>query len=168
MVIRGRVKLEHQNHLLPPPILRLVHGQEYFGVESILKQRDYGMTAMAFEETLVCSIKKSCIDHFIRTNIKVGKKMLTAVLDEREFLIQYAILTHTDALTRVAQTLLVLGDKDGMVKELKDEIAQITQLRRETVSRFLAQMKQLGIVELLPRAVRIVNRQELAKLAKPL
>ena len=135
-------------------------------MESLLKHRSYGVTAKAFEETVVCSIKKSCIDQFIRTNVKVSKKMLHAVLDEKESLMRYAAMTHTNGFTRVAQALLVLGGKHGMVTELKDEIAQMTQLRRETVSRFLAQLREMGIVEMLPRAVRIVNMQELDKLAK--
>ncbi len=165
MVLKGRVKLEHHNHHLPPPVVRLAREQEYFGLETLLNQRNYGVTAKAFEESVVCSIKKSCIDQYVCTNSKASKKMLNAVLEEKECVMKYSAMTHTDGLTRVAQVLLALGDKQGMVTELKDEIAQMTQLRRETVSRLLAQLKDLGIVEMLPRAVRIINMQELEKIA---
>ena len=65
---------------------------------------------------------------------------------------------------KLALALTSLADNTNNVKYLKEEIALMTGLTRETISRMLSELNQLGIIQTKNRYVKLIKLNELKKL----
>ncbi|MBI4931296.1 MAG: Crp/Fnr family transcriptional regulator [Bacteroidetes bacterium] len=165
VIVHGTVKLEHQNAQEQPVIMRIARCGEPLGLEALLSKRQYFMLAIALADTKYCSISASQVEKIISQNMSACAKLMEALQNEQERICNYSILMISGSSeTKLAQALLSLSDNDGKVKITKEEIALMTGLTRETVSRILSRLNTKKIIKTLQREVLILLRAELEKL----
>jgi CRP-like cAMP-binding protein len=65
---------------------------------------------------------------------------------------------------KLALALCSITDREEKLNATKEEIAIMTGLTRETVSRLLSKMNTEGIIETNQRKIKILDKSELTKL----
>lgn len=148
-------------------ILYILGDGDFIGDLNLFKKGIFTFSALALEETHLCTIKKDAFDSLLRAHPELYDKMLAYAHDRivgLEALVQ--TLTVKDVDTRLATLLLKLADSFGIQKPYgveiqlnltREEMANFIGLTRETVSRRLSAMQSEGIIELID------NRQMLIK-----
>ena len=76
----------------------------------------------------------------------------------------YLVMVLGNSKAKLALALTSLADNTNNVKYLKEEIALMTGLTRETISRMLSELNQLGIIQTKNRYVKLIKLNELKKL----
>ena len=164
-LIEGNVKLAHVDDLRTPVILRIAHGNEIIGLEALLKQKNYLITATAETETFCCIIPNSFIDEIVIKNKAACSILLSEVQKDQERLMKhYLVMVLGNSKAKLALALTSLADKDNSVKYLKEEIALMTGLTRETISRMLGELEKFGTISKSSRIIKISRPKELEKL----
>lgn len=140
-------------------ILYILGDGDFIGDLNLFKKDVFGFSAIALEETHLCTIKKDAFDGLLRAYPELYDKMLSYAHDRivgLEALVQ--TLTAKDVDTRLASLLLKLADSFGIQKPhgieiqlnlTREEMASFIGLTRETVSRRLSNLQAEGLIELI-------------------
>ncbi len=164
-LIEGDVKLEHVDDLRTPVILRIAHGSEIIGLEAMMPRRKYLISATAETETLCCIVSSSFINETVIKNKAACSILLNEIQNDHERVMgYYLVMVLGNSKAKLALALTSLADNTNNVKYLKEEIALMTGLTRETISRMLSELNQLGIIQTKNRYVKLIKLNELKKL----
>jgi CRP/FNR family transcriptional regulator len=164
-LLSGTVKLEHNYNLSNPMIIRILHQCEFFGLESMLSNRNFLHSAVALGEGVCCSIPKAALGKFLLINKDFCSMLLNMMQDEQERLYKYSVtMISGSSQAKLALALCSIIDREEKLKATKEEIAIMTGLTRETVSHLLSKMNTEGIIETKQREIKILDKSELTKL----
>lgn len=153
-------------------ILYVLSEGDYFGELNLLKTEVLEFSAIALEDTHLCTIKKTDFDGLLAAYPTLYTKILEHAY-ERIYALESMIqtLTAKDVDARIATLLLKLADQFGIMKQgrieiplklTREEMANHIGLTRETVSRKLSQFQTDGLVAFSDsRSIAIVNAKAL-------
>lgn len=139
-------------------ILYVLGDGDFLGDLNLLKKDIYSFSAMALEETHLCTIKKDDFDQLMKFYPELFSRVLEYAHDRintLENLVQ--TLTAKDVETRLAILLIRLSEAFGVEKPegieiqlplTREEMANFVGLTRETVSRKLSSLQSEGLIEL--------------------
>lgn len=137
-------------------ILYVLTEGDYFGELNLLKTEALEFSAIALEDTHLCTIKKTDFDGLLAAYPALYAKILEHAyerINALESMIQ--TLTAKDVDARIAKLLINLADQFGIMKQgyieiplklTREEMANHIGLTRETVSRKLSQFQADGLV----------------------
>lgn len=171
MIEHGKVKVVASYQKGRDRIVRLASDGEVLGHRGIGSELIYTANVIALSETEVNIIPMSLFLSVLKTNNLFCYHFLLFFVDELRVLDQQArdILNMT-VTQRVAKALRMNMDAFGFdVKDKKrlaftisrKEIAQVADTTYESVIRSLAELQELGLIELSGKQVRIVQKKEL-------
>jgi CRP-like cAMP-binding protein len=164
-LLSGTVKLEHNYNLSNPMIIRIIHQGEFFGLESLLNNRNYLYSAISMGDTVCCSVPKTHLEKYLLVNKDFCSNLLNKLQDEQERLYKYSVtMISGSSQAKLALALCSITDREEKLNATKEEIAIMTGLTRETVSRLLSKMNTEGIIETNQRKIKILDKSELTKL----
>lgn len=167
ILLSGSVKLEHQNAFQRPIIMRIVHPGEYFGLGALVPNKKYIMTATTLSEADYCEFTSPAINLLCKIGTGFCTTMLEELYQQKTKIFEHSILLLTATYSaRLAATLLLLGNKQHNITITKTEIAGMTGLARETISRMLRKLNAQKIIKLHLRHIEIINPRTLQKLAE--
>lgn len=167
LIINGGIQLQSKNYSKLAVIMRMAHSGESIGLESLLPNRKYLMTAIGESEGLCCIIPRSIIDKLALQNKNSCLKLIEDMQSEQERIYKHSILMITgNSLSKLAQSLFLLQDQEGRIRTTKEEIALMTGLTRETISRLLSKLKRSKIVNTNKREILIIDESKLQNLKK--
>lgn len=159
IVNKGQVKVSKFTLNGKEQILYILTSGEFFGELHLFNNNEVNnFSVYAIEDTEVCLLTKSDIDHIMEENPEISLKILKSVtkrLAHTENLAQN--LATKDPEIRIAHMVLEFCQKFGTKKgdqiliELpitREEIASYVGVTRETVSRKLSKFENLGIISL--------------------
>lgn len=168
IINRGSFKVFSTSKEGKEQILYVLGDGEFLGDLNLLKKDTYSFSALALEETHLCTIKKDDFDQLIKNHPSLFARVLEYAhyrITTLESLIQ--TLTAKDVETRLASLLIRLAESfgiksaDGVEIQLpltREEMASFVGLTRETVSRKLSAFQMEGLIELSNnRVIRIVD-----------
>lgn len=153
-------------------ILYVLTEGDYFGELNLLKTEALEFTAIALEDTHLCTIKKTDFDGLLSAYPSLYAKILEHAY-ERIYALESMIqtLTAKDVDARIATLLLKLADQFGIMKQgrieiplklTREEMANHIGLTRETVSRKLSQFQTDGLIAFSDsRSIAILNSEAL-------
>ncbi len=172
----GRAKLTAGSKDGKTLILRIAEPGEVLGLSATLSGRPYDMSAEVIEPSEVNFIKREDFLRFLRENaeacMRVAQQLARNFHTANE---QIRMLGLSSSVSgKLAKFLLELGEESGRGREelnLKlnlthEEIAQIIGASRETVTRFLAELKKKQVITLRGSTLVIRNRAALEALAR--
>jgi CRP-like cAMP-binding protein len=165
MVLSGDLKAECEDNTGKPIIMRVSRLGEYLGMEVILPGRVYLMSVSAIKPSEICAIPVSSVEEVIFSNKEACITLMSNMKNKIEQLFKYTLVMITgSAQSRLAFALLSLGGNEGRVSISKEEIARMTGLTRETVSRKLGLFNSEKLIEFHQRDVQILRPDALKKL----
>ncbi len=168
LILKGSVKVVLTHIEGREIILNVMKTGDYFGEMSVFDYMPRSATIIAEEDCEFLMIYREALTNQIRKNPQIALKMLSNMSNKvREMNEQVNCLTNLDAKGRVAQTLLKLSKKAGVIIEngsliiprpLVRDIADMSGTSRETVSRILTELTKSGIIGLSKEHI-VINKE---------
>jgi len=142
---------------------------DYMGINSMLLNEAHSDTATAMEDSTVCLIPKESLEQLMNQYPDVAREFIKLlakdVKDKEEHLLQMA---YNSVRKKMADAMVRLqsqqGDEDRIFKITREDLAAMTGMATETVSRTLSDFKDEGLIEKKGSVIRVVNLEGLAKM----
>ena len=123
---------------------------DYLGVNAMLANEPYADTATALEDSQLCLIPKEQLDELINQYPDVAREFISILAnDVRDKEEQLLHLAYNSVRKRMAESLLRLNKQGGPegFKISREDLAAMTGMATETVSRTLTDFKDEGLIE---------------------
>ncbi len=152
LVIRyGKVKISRYSLEGKEYVLDILSEGDIYGEQNIFGGKTLEANAIALGECGVCLISLTDIQELILKKPEIGVKLLNVVgqkLSAANELVQ--LLSVNDAKARVAGFLLFRSSriKEETIELTRDDISAYINVRRETISRKLGELRKEGAIEL--------------------
>jgi CRP-like cAMP-binding protein len=169
---RGMVKLVHVTQDGAKRIVRLLGPGAAIGLELLDGAESYHHSAIAIDEVDLCKIPVATVKYLENNHPVLYKHVGQQLQDQLDLADQWIVALGTGtAKQRVAQLLLVLdefyADKSGAFRLLnREDMAAMTGITIETVSRMIAEFKRLKILYKTNDNLYMCNIDALQKIAR--
>jgi CRP/FNR family cyclic AMP-dependent transcriptional regulator len=138
---------------------------EFFGYLPLLQHTDHADSAVAVDETELVYIPKDDFTQLLLRNPEVGQqfiRLLAGQVSEREH--QLLAMAYSSTRRRVADILLQLhaqAGPDAHIHYTREDLAAMVGTAPESMIRTLSEFKADGLVELLPKSIRVMQPEKL-------
>ena len=154
-------------------IVRLAKSADLIGYRGLLGNGRYIATAETMEDSIICFIPKEKILEFITHNVNFTLDIMSKIAADTSDAETRALnLLQKSSKERLAETLLLLEQSFGKTEEgfinihlTREEIAGITGIAVETTVRTLHQWDEEGLIKLVKKQIRILNKNKLLELS---
>ena len=157
VILDGRVKISRISDEGREVILSILVDGDFFGEMSILDGQTRSANAVTLEDTVMLIVRRENFLQMLYDYPQVSINLLKELAHRlRRSDSQIKSLSLQNALGRVASTILRIDDDSGTIKQGKVEIASLPPQQdlanmagtsRETISRVIKSLNQLGYVE---------------------
>lgn len=157
VILNGRVKISRISDEGREVILSILVDGDFFGEMAILDGQTRSANAVTLEETELLIIRRENFLQILHNYPQVSINLLKELAHRlRRSDSQIKSLSLQNALGKVASTLLRIADDSGIIKQGKVEIAHLPPQQdlanmagtsRETISRVIKSLSQLGYVQ---------------------
>lgn len=170
----GKGKLTKLNTNGKEQIIKFVKGGDILGHRSILSEELVGLNAIALEDMHVCFIPKGDILDTIRENNNFSLNLMQNISHQlNEANTSISQMAQKPVKDRLAETLLHLETIFGLDNEdcidvvlTREEIANTIGTATESAIRLLSNLKKDGVIELLGKKIKILNKNTLKNLSE--
>jgi CRP/FNR family transcriptional regulator len=159
IIVHGKVKISRVGSIGKETILSMHGSGEFFGELSLIDGRTAPASVIAVENSSVAIISKEHFYSLIYTQRKVLENLLRILCSRlRESWQKIEMLNFNDASRRLKMLLTILAETYGkqtpegtvlQVRLIHQDLADMTGLSRETVTRVLDKWKKSGEIEIL-------------------
>jgi CRP-like cAMP-binding protein len=138
---------------------------EFFGYLPLLQHTAHADSAVAVDDAELVYIPKDDFAQLLLRNPEVGQqfiRLLAGRVSEREQ--QLLGMAYSSIRRRVADTLLHLhaqAGPDGHIHFTRDDLAAMVGTAPESLIRTLSEFRADGLVELLPKSIRVLQPEKL-------
>lgn len=162
----GKIKVFQMGVDGKEQILHLIHDGNVMGHRAIFSEDCYSCSAIAMEDSHVCFIPKPSFYEILEINPKLVVKiahLLSVELKEAEQKITQ--MAHQPVKDRLIQVLFILIDNYGFKEDKetinliikREDIANLAGTTRETATRFLYELQEQQIIELVGKYIKVKN-----------
>jgi CRP-like cAMP-binding protein/CheY-like chemotaxis protein len=142
---------------------------DYMGINSMLLNERHADTATAMEDSLVCLIPKELLEELMNRYPDVAREFIKLlardVKEKEEHLLQMA---YNSVRKKMADAMVRLqsqqGESEGSFKIAREDLAAMTGMATETVSRTLSDFKDEGLIEKKGSVIKVLKLESLAKM----
>lgn len=166
LIVRyGRIKISRFTQEGEEMVLDILNAGDVLGEQTVFSAERYQAQGLCLEDTGVCALSAAAISGLVQEHPQVGVRLLGSLgqkLRDAQRLME--ILSKDSALARLSGFLLYQTERAGgkTVSLSREDIASSIHIRRETVSRKLAQLKQEGVLALSGyRHIRVLDAARL-------
>ncbi len=159
IIIRGRVKIARLGREGRETLLAVHRAGEFFGELSLIDGKTTPASVVAIEKSSVAIISKDHFHALLYTQRKILENLLKILCERlRESWRKIEMLNFNDASQRLKMLMNILADTYGVrtdegmvlrVRLIHQDIADMTGLTRETVTRVLDRWKKSGEITAL-------------------
>ncbi|WP_457618074.1 Crp/Fnr family transcriptional regulator [Lutibacter sp.] len=170
----GKCKLTKLNTNGKEQIIKFIKGGDILGQRSILSDEPVGLNCTALEDMRVCFIPKGDILETIKENPQFSLNLMKNIshqLNEANTLVSQ--MAQKPVKDRLAETLLNLEeifgqDNEGCIDVIltREEIANTIGTATESAIRLLSNLKKDGIIDLISKKIKIINKNALKNLSQ--
>ncbi len=165
---KGKVKIFIRGEEGKEQIIHIAGDGEIIGFRSMFSDEPYRVSAETLEDSNICFIGKEDFLNMIDSNTVLRNgvmKELSKELGERARLI--ANMAQKSVRERLAFSLLIL---DGIYREepinlSREDLANVVGTATETLIRLLREFKDEGLIETETRKLRLIDKEELVRVA---
>jgi len=155
-------------------IIKFVKGGDILGQRSILSDEPVGLNATALEDMHVCFIPKQDILDTIKENGQFSlniMKVISHQLNQANTLVSQ--MAQKPVKERLAETILNLEEIFGVDNEkcidvvlTREEIANTIGTATESAIRLLSNLKKEGIIDLINKKIKILDKSSLKNMSE--
>lgn len=159
VIVQGKVKISRVGKEGKETILSIHGAGEFFGEMSLIDGKTVPATVSAVENSIVAIISKQDFYSLLYSQKKVLENLLHILCSRlRDSWKKIQMLNFNDAAQRIKMLFLILAENHGQktengitlrVKLIHQDMADMTGLSRETVTRVLDRWKKSGEIKIL-------------------
>jgi len=168
LLLSGTVKLLKTDSQGGEQLLKVVGPEQFFAEVVLFDGGNYPATAMAGSDCTLAVLYNADARALLSSHPELAWRFLHTMGERlRSAQERVRILTGSDASVRLASILLHTAKEQGQDQMAlsKQDLANMTGLARETVSRILSVLKAEGCIVTGRNKITIINRPRLAGLA---
>jgi CRP-like cAMP-binding protein len=170
MIYKGVVKITRQKNGGEECLLDFRKENDLIGLESINDNNRYESSAIAFTDVTIYIIKRDVIIHLIQQNNDACRFLFQSFVSSISCLLRrIKDLSEGLAQVKLGRALMMLynyipesREKGLTIK--RDELAEISGISRETVSRGLTILKERKIISIVNRHIMLLDEKRIDKL----
>jgi len=158
IIVHGKVKIYQIGNQGKEMILSVHGAGEFFGEMSLIDGKTDPATVAAMEHSMIAIISRSDFYSLLHSQKKMLENLLEILCSRlRESWKKIQMLNFNDAAQRIKMLLLILSDDYGektqsgttlKIKLIHQNVADMTGLTRETVTRVLDKWKKTGEIRI--------------------
>ncbi|MEP7199122.1 MAG: Crp/Fnr family transcriptional regulator [Chloroflexota bacterium] len=167
---KGRVQLYRLSPSGKKIVTGVVGAGSFFGEMAIFGQGMHHTFAEAVDDCVLCVMSRADVERYLLSHPKIAVRLAEALgrrLIETEARLEDMAFKSVPA--RLAGLLLRLAPNDGHVIEghTHQDLAEAVGSYRETVTQTLNEFKQRGLIEIERKAITLLDREQLERIANP-
>ena len=170
----GKGKLTKLNTNGKEQIIKFIKGGDILGHRSILSEDLVGLNAIALEDMHVCFIPKGDILDTIKENTQFSLNLMKNISQQlNDANTSISQMAQKPVKDRLAETLLYLEEIFGVDNEkcidvvlTREEIANTIGTATESAIRLLSNLKKDGVIDLLGKRIKIINKIALKNISE--
>jgi CRP-like cAMP-binding protein/AmiR/NasT family two-component response regulator len=158
------IKLAEDGHEL---MTGMYTTDDYLGINAMLANEEYGDTATALEDSLLCLIPKEQLEQLLNLYPEVTREFIKLLANDiREKEEQLLQMAYNSVRKKMAEALLRLHRQSGAdsFKIAREDLAAMAGMATETVSRTLSDFKDEGLIEKSGSTITIIDAARLTKM----
>lgn len=169
LIINGSVKTIKLSEDGRELMTGIYTADDFLGINAVMADDCYSDTATTTDDSQVCLIPKERMDELLNLYPEVGLSFIKLLAkDNREKEDQLLQLAYHSVRKKMADTLLRLyknqAVKNGMLKVSRENLAAMSGMATETVSRTLSDFKEEGLVDKKSGYIIIIHPDKLARM----
>lgn len=171
IVLAGKVKVTKTTASGKETILAIHQMGDFFGEMALLDGKTSPATVSAMEDCRIAAVHHSDFQRQLMSNEKVVRQIIQVLCSRlRQVWGQVQQLSYSTADDRIKAGILQLSKKHGVqdargiiidLKITHQELAEMVGTSRETVTRTLARLQQMGILDLENRRIVLLRPKDL-------
>jgi len=140
---------------------------DYLGINAMLANEEYGDTATALEDSMLCLIPKEQLEQLLNLYPEVAREFIKLlandIREKEEHLLQMA---YHSVRKKMAEALLRMHRQSGTdsFKIAREDLAAMAAMATETVSRTLSDFKDEGLIEKTGSTITMLDVGRLSKM----
>ncbi len=174
-LIEGKVKIFKEGVGGREQIVRLAKPGGFIGYRALFAKENYLASAIAIEESIVCSIDNEDLYHIMESNVQICLKILQMTATELGLSNTRTVsLTQKHIRGRLAESLLFLietynfEDDNSTIKAYlsREDIANLSNMTTSNAIRTLSTFASEKVISLDGRRIKIINLSKLRKISE--
>jgi CRP/FNR family transcriptional regulator, cyclic AMP receptor protein len=170
LVLSGKVKVSKAGAGGKETILAIHRTGDFFGEMSLLDGKTSPATVSAMEDAKIISVSGADFHRYLMHNEKVITQIINVLCARLRQVWQTQSMSSSTADARIRMGIYQLAkrhgirDAHGTIIDLKithQELAEMVGTSRETVTRTLARLRELGILEIEQRRMTLLDAEAL-------
>lgn len=170
----GKVKLSQMDDEGKETIVRLAKSGDIIGYKALLGGNRYTASAIALEDSTICFIPKETFFTVLKKDPNLSFSLLSLLSSELHNAENKIVqLAQKPVRERLAEALLFLRETYGMeadgatldVQLSREEIANIVGTATESTIRLLSEFKKDGIIDIVGKKIKVLDKDKLVKTA---
>ncbi|NOX84896.1 MAG: Crp/Fnr family transcriptional regulator [Chlorobi bacterium] len=144
-------------------ILKIVQPGSYMGLQTILFEKIHQFSVVALEECDVCFIDNRSFKELINRNAKFGYELIVYLCkDELIYFNRFVNIHQKQINGRLAEAILYFADEikksnDFFMPLARNDIAALVCSTRESVTRAIKDLTEIGTIEVTGKHFKILN-----------
>ncbi|MEO2064945.1 MAG: Crp/Fnr family transcriptional regulator [Desulfurobacteriaceae bacterium] len=163
---RGKVKV-YKTSRGKEQIIRIFDKPTMFGEAASFTGKNFPAWAEAIEDSEVILIPRKDFISLIKRDPEIGMKLMSVMAQRLVYLTNVIeSLSLKNALSKISSYILRKSEEEGQEVEFSTNLAAMELgLTKETVSRMLSKLKEMGIIEKDRNRIKIKKPQALRELS---
>lgn len=155
-------------------IVKLVKPGDLLGQRSMISEEPANLSAVALEDMEVCFIPKNEIMQFFNDNNDFSMNVMKTICGDLKEADQHMVdMAQKNVKERLAGTLLYLEETFGIesdgtlrIQLSREELSGMIGTATESCIRILSEFNKNGIIELIGKRIKVVDKSKLSRLAE--
>lgn len=174
-LVEGKVKIFKEGVGGREQIVRLARPGGFIGYRALFAKENYLASAIAIEESIVCSIEKDDLYRIMENNVQICLKILQMTATELGMSNTRTVsLTQKHIRGRLAESLLFLietygfEDDNSTIKAYlsREDIANLSNMTTSNAIRTLSTFASEKVISLDGRRIKVLNSSKLRKISE--
>jgi CRP/FNR family transcriptional regulator, polysaccharide utilization system transcription regulator len=154
-------------------IVKLVKPGELLGQRSVISEEPTNLSAIALEDMEVCFIPKSEVLQFFTDNNNFSLNVMKTICADLRISDDHMVaMAQKSVKERLANTLIYLEENFGVdtdgtlhLQLSREELAGMIGTATESCIRILSELNKSGLIELIGKRIKIIEKTKLRRLA---
>jgi CRP/FNR family transcriptional regulator, polysaccharide utilization system transcription regulator len=175
ILVNGKAKLFRVGIAGREHIIKMLNDNDLAGLQNLFTESKWSASAVAVEDSLICTLGKQCLVRIIRNNADMSMLISTILSYELSHSYDKMVsLTQKHVRGRLVESLLMLASVYGFEADGKtinaslsrNDIAHLSNMTTSNAIRTLSNLASEGNIKVTGRKITILNYENLERISE--
>ena len=171
-VVDGLVKVFLQTGNKKQLNIRLATKGDFLAFSSVFGDNIYNYSAVALKDSTICMIDKTAMEQLLMKNADFAMRITSRnCRNEGRYLDIIQSISYKQMRGKLASALLYLSSEEFLEEDVfryltRQDIADFASITIESAVKFIKEFEKEGILKLMGKDIKIINKDKLEGIAK--